>query len=213
MSFRSGIPAFVLFVFSALPFAACSSGDASPNAGTCSAYCTAGLACATPDTCVLSDPAGAQEACITSCEAGIASLSPTDRAAFDPCIACVTQAAAGMCLGNLPKGTCDAQCNTTAANTATDNFGKAAMASPATAMAECTNGKNALGSETCSGSGDSTSCSSTCCNGSSCSTPEVGFTCTGASLDMCTCTAGKNKGKAFQGKASCGSDPWTACNL
>lgn len=211
MALRFKVPALVLFVFSAIPFAAC--GDSNPNAGTCSSYCALVVACDTPDKCTLADPGAAQQDCVTSCEAGFAALSTTDRAAFDPCIDCLLQAAGGMCPTALPGSTCNAQCDSAAANAAGDKFGKAADASATANMDLCTNGRVAFGATACTGSGDGTSCTSACCNGDTCSTPDVAFTCTGTSLDQCTCTAGKNKGKTFQGGASCGADPWNECNL
>jgi hypothetical protein len=211
MSIVSRAAALVFAGLVALPFAACGGTTAGGN-GTCSSYCQVTVACADPTTCVLADPSGAQASCVSTCETGMAALTSSEQTLVDTCFACLTEAAGGKCFSNLPKGACDAQCNGAATTAAGNKWDAAVAAAPTPAAALCTNGMNAYGGSSCTGGGTDSSCTNTCCNGSSCTTADVAVECSGANLDMCTCTAGKNKGKTVSA-TSCSGDLWTLCNL
>jgi hypothetical protein len=226
MSLVSKAIVLVLFAVAA-PLAGCGSHDpiagapdgGTPDAGSsradiCKVYCQEGLACVDPQTCTLAAPAAASSACASTCEAAYTALTPAQSLLMDACFSCINQAAAGKCPDILPQGTCDSVCNTDAANAAGEAWAGAFRAMPSTPATQCTNGMDALGGGSCAVSaGDPTKCEKSCCNHDACATPDVAIVCTGASLDMCTCTAGKNAGKTFQSSDGCSSDVWTLCNL
>jgi len=211
MSIVSRAAALVFIGLVALPFAACGGTTVSAGSSTCASYCQLTVGCNDP-TCVLADPSAAQAACASTCETGLTSLTSAEVALVEACLDCLTQATGGKCSANLPKGTCDAQCSSAATKAAGQKWEASTAATPTPAAGLCTNGMTAYGGSSCQGGGTDTSCTSTCCNGSSCTTPEVGLACTGANLDACTCTVGKNKGKTVSA-TSCAGDVWTLCNL
>jgi hypothetical protein len=211
MSLLSKAPALVLFALAAAPFAGC--GSSNPHADTCSGLCQAALACVDPSRCVVADPAGTQEACIQTCEAGYAGLTPAESDLVTACLSCAINAASGKCVTAVSGSACDAACKSADASAAGEKFTQGLSAAPPSAASQCTNGMNLIGSTSCEGSGDPTSCTQSCCNGASCATPDVAVQCTTSSPAMCTCTFGKNTGKTFSSPQGCGVDLWTECNL
>jgi hypothetical protein len=210
MSLRFKASALALFALAATPFAGCG-GSSNPNAATCSGYCQALLACVDPSRCVLRDPAATHDACVQSCEAGYAGLTPAESDLVTACFSCQVQATGGKCLTDLPGNMCTSACFGTRPRLAQEKFLPGAAADATGPSSQCTNGMNAFGLGSCSTTGDATSCTESCCNAPSCTTPDVAVQCTMSSPAMCTCTAGKNTGKRFSSAQAC-SDVWTACN-
>jgi hypothetical protein len=176
----------------------------------CSTYCKDLLSCATPATCVLSDPSGAQSACETVCENGYDALTSAEVTLVDACFSCLTAAVPeGTCPTTLPTDTCKTACDSAATDAAGKKWATASAATPPDPAGVCTNGRNLFsGNETCSGGGTGTTCTLDCKDGST----EVGTSCDGSGA--CTCTAGKNKGKTYTSASPCdGNDMWNKCNL
>ena len=205
--------ALVLFAFTALPFAACTGGTGGSTAsGPCASYCQAIVDCSATTGCVFTDATSAEDACVSSCQTGLAALTAAESELVTTCFDCTFASADAGCPGSSPASTCATECNSAATTAAGNKWQAAVMAAPTTA-AQCTNGMDPLSGGSCSGGGDTTSCTSSCCNGSgACATPDVALECSGTNLETCTCTAGKNKGKTVQATA-CSGDVWTLCNL
>ena len=121
MSLLSKASALVLFALAALPFAACGSVSSTPNAASCSSFCQEALHCSSSTTCTLADPAGAQDACVSTCEAGYAAITPAEAALVTACLSCTVQAAAGAC--GASTTTCDAQCKGSSVDAAGQEVG------------------------------------------------------------------------------------------
>ncbi len=191
-------------------------GCGGSTSATCDGFCTSGLGCIEADSCVLVDPDAAKSACVESCSIGFAALDAAETQAVDGCLSCLNNAAQGLCYESIPdQHVCDEVCDTDAVEAAGKKWSAAQETGEPPAGGECTNGRNVLGSSECQGSSTSGACDIACCNGSCGAVPDVSASCdTNATPASCTCTEGKNKGKAFTTDNPCsGNELWNECNL
>jgi hypothetical protein len=170
---------------------------------------------------MLAEPSATTSACATACESGVAALSASDANLVDACFHCLG-AAGNQCYASL-QTQCQPVCDSGPISGASDNYGAALQALLKKGIPPallCKNGMilfGIVGGGTCAVQPSTTGdCTDSCFNlGSSAgATPDVAVQC---SATLCTCTAGKNKGKTFPPPASpvaCGNlDPWDECNL
>jgi hypothetical protein len=227
----------VLVVSAASPFAGCGTGPApssasastgaggGPTGAACASFCQGWLPCVNTalSDCVLADPAGAPGACQAVCQSGFAMLTPAQTSLLVPCMDCIGLHFAGQCFQQHNVMTvCGAACSGSDVGNAADAWGKGASNAALPAAGLCTNGMGLLGG-TCFGGPSLNPCTLTCCNTYDvCSNPVAAASCTtpASGPTMCTCTAGKNKGKVFSSAGQCGetadggaADIWSECNL